>query len=62
LEHLNERAERLYQNAATARKQKQEAEADLDRDNPYLKSVEAITKELSEIDSELEEFAKKEAS
>ncbi len=61
LEHLNERAERLYQNAETSRKQKREAEADLERDNPFLAEVERIANELSAIDNELEELTKKEA-
>lgn len=59
LDHLNERAERLYQNAETSRKQKREAEADLERDNPFLATVEEIAEELSAIDKELEELTKK---
>ena len=61
LEHLNERADRFRQNAQTARKQKIEAQADLEKDNPYLKEIERISSELSEIDRQLEEAAEKEA-
>ena len=61
LGHLNERAERFRHNAETARKQQTEAQADLEKGNPYLKQIEAISCELSEIDRSLEEVAEKEA-
>ena len=61
LEHLNERADRFRKNAEIAKKQKIEAQADLEKDNPYLREIEIISSELSEIDRQLEDVAKKEA-
>lgn len=61
LEHLDERANRFRQNAETAKKQRQEAREDLDKENPYLKEIERISCELSAIDRQLEQGTVKEA-
>ena len=53
-----ERAEKLHQERELVKKQLFEAENDLKRENPYSEEIEAIKKELSDIDSALEARAK----
>lgn len=60
LEHLKERADKLYAQVGAVKKQVQEAEHDLEQDNAYITVIEKIKAELSEIDRELEESAKSE--
>lgn len=58
LDHLLERAEKLHQERELVKKQLFEAKNDLKRENPYSEEIEAIKKELSDIDSALEAKAK----
>lgn len=54
LDHLLERSEKLHQEREFVKKQLFEAESDLKRENPYFGEIEAIKRELAEIDSTLE--------
>lgn len=59
LEGLKKRAERLEISANLEKKKVDEARLELEKDNPYVKEVEALKNLLAEIDKELEETAKK---
>ena len=52
------KAEKLHQERELVKKQLFEAKNDLKRENPYSEEIEAIKKELSDIDSALESRAK----
>ena len=60
LDHLEEHAEKLQNQADQAKKQLGLAQYELEKDNPYLEKIERIKTELVRIDEELEASAKKE--